>query len=315
MTVLSTNFGLHNGGKLGYIGRFAPSPTGPLHFGSLVAATASYLDAKHNDGKWLVRIEDLDPPREPSGSSDLILSQLTALGFTWDNEILYQSARLGAYQEALADLNNRGLCFACNCTRGRIISVGSVYDGHCRGQSTDLADDANSGDNEYAIRVITPDLEISFEDQIQSLVRQNIGKECGDFVIKRKDKLFAYQLAVVVDDAYQNITHVVRGHDLLDSTPRQIYLQQQLNLPQPVYSHFPIAADPIGDKLSKQQFAPSIDTNSAVEYLLLAMKFLGLPISTVDKSATPQELLAWGTEHWDIQNVPKLATINGSWSV
>ncbi len=315
MTVLSKKIGLHNGDKLGYIGRFAPSPTGPLHFGSLVAATASYLDAKRNNGKWLVRIEDLDPPREPKGSADLILSQLTALGFTWDNEVLYQSQRINAYQEALAKLNSKGLCFACNCTRGRIQAAGSVYDGHCRGQSIDLANEPSCGDNEYAIRVVAPDLVVSFTDKTQGLVQQNIVKECGDFVIKRKDKLFAYQLAVVVDDAFQNITHVVRGHDLLDSTPRQIYLQQQLGLPQPDYAHFPIAADPIGDKLSKQQFAPSINTDSAVEYLLLAMKFLGLDISTIENSSTPQELLAWGTEHWDIQSIPKLATINGSWSV
>ena len=312
MTPIEKKTDLQCKDNLEYIGRFAPSPTGPLHFGSLVAAVASYLDAKSNNGKWLVRIEDLDPPREPSGAADLILCQLEALGMHFDGEVLYQSTRLAAYEEALAQLNGKGLCFACNCTRGKIQSTGSVYDGHCREQSIGLVNQTN---NRFAIRLKTSESNISFEDKIQGMVQQNIQSACGDFVIKRKDKLFAYQLAVVVDDAYQNITHVVRGYDLLDSTPRQIYLQQKLGLPKPSYAHFPVAADRSGEKLSKQHFAASIDTNSAAEYLVLAMEFLGLDISSADKKAEPENILAWGVKHWDIQRVPKLATINGSWSV
>ncbi len=295
-----------------YIGRFAPSPTGPLHFGSLVAALASYLDAKSNSGKWLVRMEDLDPPREPSGAADLILSQLQALGLAWDGEVLYQSSRLDAYSQALKKLTDSGLCFACDCTRGRIQAMGAVYDGRCRQRPVELAKQTKA---KYAIRVKTAELQVGFEDQIQGRFQQNIRRDCGDFVIKRKDKLFAYQLAVVVDDAYQNISHVVRGHDLLDSTPRQIYLQQQLGLPQPSYGHFPIAADSRGEKLSKQHFAAAIDTDSAVEYLLLAMKFLGLDPSAAATKTTPASLLQWAQTQWDIHRVPKLATITGSWSV
>jgi glutamyl-Q tRNA(Asp) synthetase len=312
MTPIEKQTGLNSKGDLGYTGRFAPSPTGPLHFGSLVAALASYLDAKSQNGKWLVRIEDLDPPREPSGAADLILAQLNALGLHWDDEVLYQSSRLATYEEHLATLIERGLCFACNCTRTRIQAIGSVYDGHCRDQPAELA---NADNQNYAIRLKTSPSQIRFEDLIQGSIAQNIQKDVGDFVIKRKDKLFAYQLAVAIDDAYQQVTHVVRGHDLLDSTPRQILLQQKLNLPQPSYAHFPVAANGAGEKLSKQQFAASIDTSSAVEYLLLAMGFLGLNTSTAPSSPEPAGLLSWAVNKWDIQRVPKLATISGSWSV
>jgi len=312
MTLNSTKLGLSTKGDLKYIGRFAPSPTGPLHFGSLVAAVASYLDAKSNDGRWLVRIEDLDPPREPSGAADLILNQLSELGFQWDGELLYQSSRLSAYQSALQTLTTECLCFACNCTRGRIQATGSVYDGHCRGNSPALADSSN---RKYAVRIKTTDSTICFDDLIQGPVIANIQRDYGDFVIRRKDQLFAYQLAVVVDDAFQNITHVVRGYDLLDSTARQIYLQQKLNLPQPIYAHFPVAADIEGEKLSKQHFAASIDTSAATESLYLAMQFLGLNMTTASKRFKPAGILAWGVEQWDIQSVPKLATINGSWTL
>lgn len=315
MTLPNQATDLYSGVDSEYIGRFAPSPTGPLHFGSLVAATASYLDAKRHNGTWIVRIEDLDPPREPKGAADLILSQLDALGLHWDGSVIYQSARLDAYQDALAALHSNGLCFACNCTRARIQSIGSVYDGHCRAQPMELASTSADENNNYAIRVKTSETVVNFEDLIQGAIQQNIRRDCGDFVIKRKDKLFAYQLAVVVDDAFQKITHVVRGYDLLDSTPRQIYLQQQLNIRKPVYAHFPVAADAKGEKLSKQHFAPAIDTNSAIDYLFLAMKFLGLDMTTAGKFTKPEDILKWGVEHWDIQRVPKLATISGSWSV
>ncbi|MFT4673068.1 MAG: glutamyl-Q tRNA(Asp) synthetase [Pseudohongiellaceae bacterium] len=291
-----------------YIGRFAPSPTGPLHFGSLVAALASYLDAKSNLGKWCVRIEDLDPPREPQGAAEIVLDQLQALGFVWDGEILYQSSRLAAYDAALQQLNEIGLCFCCNCTRPRIQALGGVYDGHCR-SNTDIAN--RSG--EYAVRVRAIDHCIRFDDLIQGEYHQNIRFEVGDFVIKRKDNLFAYQLAVVVDDAFQNITDVVRGFDLIDSTTRQIYLQQQLSIHTPRYAHFPVAANFDGDKLSKQQHASAIDVSRAGECLLQAMKFLGLNAPPELTGEHPDVLMNWAISQWDIQNVPKLATISGNW--
>ncbi len=297
----------------GYIGRFAPSPSGPLHFGSLVAAVASYLDAKSHQGKWLVRIEDLDPPREPAGTADLILNQLQAFGLQWDDDILFQSQRLSAYSDALEKLERLNLCFACNCTRARMQSLGSVYDGHCRPNLVALAATAEVK-KRYAIRVKITDTNIQFEDLIQGIYHQNLRRDCGDFVVRRKDNFFAYQLAVVVDDAYQNISHIVRGFDLLESTPRQIYLQQKLGLAQPVYAHFPLAANNNGDKLSKQHYAQSIDPSSATDTLLRAMEFLGINTRLAKPSATPAQTLQWGVEHWHIQNVPKLATINGSWS-
>lgn len=304
----SPNLPETHGKDLPYIGRFAPSPTGPLHFGSLVAALASYLDAKSKLGKWLVRIEDLDPPREPPGAAEIILEQLQALGFAWDGEILYQSSRLDAYEAALQQLDSIGLCFYCDCTRPRIQALGAVYDGHCRANRNKVEE---SGP--YAIRVQTVDQNICFDDLIQSKHHQNIGLEVGDFVIKRKDKLFAYQLAVVVDDAFQNVTDVVRGFDLIDSTVRQIYLQQQLSIHTPRYAHFPVAANLAGEKLSKQQHADGIDISRGGECLLQAMKFLGLDPSSELTGESPEVLMSWAISQWDIQNVPKLATISGNW--
>jgi glutamyl-Q tRNA(Asp) synthetase len=291
-----------------YIGRFAPSPTGPLHFGSLVAALASYLDAKSNLGRWFLRIEDLDPPREPEGAAETILDQLQALGLAWDGEILYQSSRLAAYEAALQQLNEIGLCFCCNCTRPRIQALGGVYDGHCR-SNREIANRSR----EYAVRIQTVDHCISFDDLIQGEYHQNIRLEFGDFVIKRKDNLFAYQLAVVIDDAFQNVTDVVRGFDLIGSTARQIYLQQQLSIHVPRYAHFPVAANQNGEKLSKQQHASAIDVSRPDKCLLQAMKFLGLNTPSELTGESPDVLLNWAVSQWDIQNVPKLATISGNW--
>lgn len=291
-----------------YVGRFAPSPTGPLHFGSLVAALASYLDAKANRGKWLVRIEDLDPPRESKGAAETILDQLQALGFGWDGDILYQSSRLANYETALQQLTSNGLCFYCNCTRPRIQALGTAYDGHCRTNKKPISE---SGP--YAIRLLTDDADIRFDDAIQGEHHQNIGKEVGDFVIKRKDSLFAYQLAVVVDDAFQGVTDVVRGFDLIDSTARQVYLQQGLCLATPRYAHFPVAANLAGEKLSKQQQASGIDVSRGSECLLQAMEFLGLNPPSELAGESPPLLMNWAISHWDIQNVPKLATISGNW--
>ena len=284
----------------GYVGRFAPSPTGPLHFGSLVTALASYLDAKANDGKWLVRVEDLDPPREVTGSSTLILEQLQALGMDWDGEVLYQSTRLSAYERILEQLENRKVCFSCDCSRQRVSRLEGIYDGRCRSRRL-------MSSSELAIRLKIRPGTIEFADGIQGDFSQNLENEVGDFILRRKDGLFAYQLAVVADDAEQEITHIVRGYDLLSSTPRQIYLQQLLGLPTPSYAHIPIIVNGLGQKLSKQHFAEPIDLKNAPSLLVSALQFLGMTPPPSLIGAAPATLMAWGTEHWDIQRVPKLA--------
>ena len=296
----STRNSVHVVGK--YIGRFAPSPTGPLHFGSLLAAVASYVDAKANLGLWLVRMEDLDPPREPAGAANRILEQLLQLDLTWDGEVLYQSMRLTAYEQALELLTSQGLCYHCNCTRQQVKAMGSAYDGTCRRRSDPPPSD-------FATRLRIEPVKIGFHDQIQGLYQQDIENEVGDFVIQRKDRLFAYQLAVVVDDAYQGITDIIRGYDLLESTPRQIYLQKVLHYPQPRYGHFPIIVNEQGEKLSKQRFAAPIDVSNASPLLHLALQFLGQSPPSSNRSLKPGVQLQWAIENWDIQAVPKLANI------
>ena len=251
-----------------YIGRFAPSPTGPLHFGSVVAALASYLDAKFNKGLWLVRIEDLDPPREQSGATNLILDELLSLGLEWDNDVLFQSTRLSAYQSALHKISQKSLTYRCDCTRASIKERGSIYDGYCRTRD-------RAPKHSFAIRIKTSSRKIGFQDEIRGNFKQDIGKEVGDFIVLRKDKLFAYHLAVVVDDEYQKISHVVRGGDLLSSTPRQIYLQQLLDFKTPRYAHIPIAVNDQNVKLSKQNFSPGIEMKNASIVIFQALHFLG----------------------------------------
>lgn len=284
----------------GYIGRFAPSPTGPLHFGSLVTALASYLDARANGGKWLVRVEDLDPPREVTGSATLILEQLQAFGMDWDGHVLYQSSRLSAYERILEQLENRKVCFNCDCSRHRVSGLEGIYDGRCRSRGLT----STSG---LAIRLKIKPETVRFTDGIQGDYAQNLEREVGDFILRRKGGLFAYQLAVVADDAMQEITHIVRGYDLLSSTPRQIYLQQLLDLPTPNYAHIPIIVNALGQKLSKQHFAEPIDLENAPSLLVSALQFLGMTPPSSLIGAAPASLMAWGTEHWDIQRVPKLA--------
>ena len=284
----------------GYVGRFAPSPTGLLHYGSLVAALASYLDAKAHDGKWLVRIEDLDPPREIAGSSTRILEQLQVFALKWDGEVMFQSARLSVYEQILQRLMSQGFCFYCNCSRQRVSALDGIYDGRCRNRELASGPDV-------AVRVRTnPDL-MQLTDRIQGKYTQNLEQEIGDFILKRKDGLFSYQLAVVADDAAQEITHVVRGNDLLASTPRQIYLQQLLGLPIPRYAHIPIVVNELGQKLSKQHFAQPIDHASASSLISSALRSLGMTLPSSLNRAAPAFLIEWGIEHWDIQRVPKLA--------
>ena len=266
------------GGGRAYTGRFAPSPTGPLHLGSLVAALASYLDARAHGGRWLVRIEDLDPPREMAGAAQAILATLAACGLAADAEPVWQSRRGPAYQAAFDALTARGLTYPCACTRKEVAdSVANlrehafgrelVYPGTCR---AGLA----PGRTARAWRLRVPDQTIAFDDLFQGPQRQDLAREVGDFVIKRADGPWAYQLAVVVDDAEAGITHVVRGADLLASTPRQIALQRLLGLPTPVHAHVDVLTNPQGEKLSKQTGASAVEPGDAAVALAQAAAFL-----------------------------------------
>ena len=291
-----------------YRGRFAPSPTGPLHFGSLVAAVGSYLDAKAHGGEWLVRMEDLDTPRAMPGAADHILCTLDALGMHSDGPVLYQSTRSEAYQTAFEQLRARGLVYGCACSRREIAdSAGSgiegyVYPGTCRAGLP-------QGRSVRAWRVRTEGVHIEFDDAVQGYCVQDVERQIGDFVLLRADGLYAYQLAVVVDDAFQNITDVVRGADLIDSTPRQIYLQRLLGYATPRYAHLPVAVNAKGEKLSKQTLAPAVDVSKPAAAILGAMAFLGLAPPAELAAASPCELWAWGRAHWSIEKAPRRRTI------
>jgi glutamyl-Q tRNA(Asp) synthetase len=289
-----------------YIGRFAPSPTGPLHFGSLVAAVASYCDTKANAGKWLLRMEDLDKPREVSGAADTILRQLEAFGFEWDEPVIYQSKRGDAYENAFKMLQNKELTYSCTCTRKEIADSSSAMgiDGLIYPKTCFFKKNTHPSTH-AAYRAVVVDRNITFLDAIQGKISQNIARDVGDFIVKRVDGLFAYQLAVVVDDAEQNISHIVRGADLLDSTPRQIYLQQLLDLPTPHYSHVPIATNHAGEKLSKQTLAEPVSMSLPAHQLLNALNFLGQQPPAEIKGDNPSEIWQWAIENWNLENVPK----------
>lgn len=286
----------------GPVGRFAPSPSGALHFGSLLAALASFLDIRQRGGRWLVRMEDLDPDREPPGAADEILRLLEAFQLHWDGEVIYQSQRLEAYAEALRHLEEWGLTYPCSCTRRRVRDLGNRYDGYCARHPGAVRQPA-------AIRVRVPAGAITFDDRIQGRQSFDLSAICGDFIIRRKDGLFAYQLAVAVDDGHQQITEVLRGSDLLDSTPRQIHLQRTLGLAVPRYAHIPVASNAAGQKLSKQHFARPLDAGHAGAYLYDALAFLGQSPPSGLRGAAAGELLEWGIRHWDIQKVPRVANI------
>lgn len=280
-----------------YCGRFAPSPTGPLHFGSLVAAVGSYLDAKHHKGTWLVRMEDLDAPRCMPGAADGILRTLEAFGLHWDESIIYQGQRTAAYDEALHKLQSIGAVYPCCCTRKEIADSalhgidGPVYPGTCR-------HGIPAGREGRAWRVRTDDDPVGFNDELQGRIAQHLESEIGDFVVKRADGLYAYQLAVVVDDAFQHITHIVRGCDLLASTPRQIHLQRLLGLPTPAYMHLPVAVNAQGEKLSKQTLAPAISTDDAVATLISALDFLQQQPPAELRQGSVDEVLKWAVKNW-----------------
>lgn len=285
----------------GYRGRFAPSPTGRLHFGSLVTALASHVDARAHDGIWLVRDEDLDQTRAKPGMAEQILRDLEAFGLAWDEAVMRQSQRDSAYEEALHRLRSAGLAFPCGCSRKEIAALGRpgpegpIYPGTCR---DGLAPDKLI--RSWRLRV--PDETLGFADRIQGYRQQNLATEVGDFVVRRADGYFAYQLAVVVDDAEQEITHVVRGADLLASTPRQIHLQRALDLPTPDYAHVPLVLDDQGRKLSKRDLARPVDPGQPEQGLRAAWRFLSQTPPPKDCRST-RELLDWMIAHWRIENL------------
>lgn len=290
-----------------YRGRFAPSPTGPLHFGSLVAAVGSFLDARTRGGEWLVRMEDVDTPRTVAGAADAILRALDACGFEWDGAVIYQSMRREAYAATLEALRGSGRVYACACSRREVADSattgieGPVYPGTCRSGIPE-------GKSPRAQRVDTRGSDIAFDDLLQGRIAQQLERDIGDFVLHRADGLFAYQLAVVVDDAEQGITDVVRGADLLDSTPRQIYLQQLLGFATPRYAHLPVAVNAQGQKLSKQTLAAPLDERHPVPALVAALRFLGQEPPDGLATASVDELWQWAFETWRIDRVPRART-------
>lgn len=274
-----------------YTGRFAPSPTGPLHLGSLYTALASFLDAKHNHGQWLLRIDDIDTPRNQQGAVDSILRCLEHFELFWDGEIDFQSKHLETYQSALDQLLKGDYVYACSCNRKQLIAHQGIYPQTCRNKELAL-------NNEVAIRIKTQNHPVSFTDGIQGQIYSHLLTEQGDFVIKRKDGFFAYQLAVVVDDYRLGITDVVRGFDLLESTPRQIYLQQLLNYPSPRYSHIPIIVDTQGQKLSKQTHAKAVRPDQANRTLWGLLEWLNQQPPPELQYASITEILDWAIRNW-----------------
>jgi glutamyl-Q tRNA(Asp) synthetase len=348
-----------------YRGRFAPSPTGPLHFGSLVAAVGSFLQARSQDGEWLVRMEDLDPPREVAGAADDILRTLEAYGLHWDHAVVYQSRRHAAYAAAIDRLRTSEALYACACTRREIAdsaigpsrvpnrdipvsgpstsserrgphaeteallaslvrpvmglraladsslngSDGPVYPGTCRRGVA-------AGRRARALRVRTDDAHVAFEDALQGRQTSHLEREVGDFVVRRADGCYAYQLAVVVDDAEQAITEVVRGADLLASTARQIHLQRLLGLPTPRYAHLPAAVNAAGEKLSKQTFAPAVPRQAPLPVLVRVLEFLGQPVPPEVRDGDVESFWRWAIAQWRLERVPRqreiLATASGN---
>ena len=280
-----------------YKGRFAPSPTGPVHFGTLIAAVGSYLQAKANNGKWLIRMEDVDTTRKVEGSDKEILDTLEAFGFEWDGEIIYQSEQTRHYEKALEQLIDQSLVFPCLCSRKQLTTIDSdIYPGTCRDRKL-------PEDNEHALRLLAKNITIEFDDIVMGKQSQSMAQQCGDFVIKRRDGLFAYQLAVVVDDALQNITEIVRGSDLLDSTPRQVYIQQLLGYPTPAYCHLPLAVDSDGNKISKSEGATKVDIKNREKLICSVLVFLGQNPPADLSSCNINDIWKWAEEHWDMSHI------------
>jgi len=285
-----------------YRGRFAPSPTGPLHFGSLVAAVGSFLSARSCGGDWLVRIDDLDPPREVRGAAGDILRTLERFGLHWDQPVVYQSQRHDAYASAIAQLQDQGLTYACTCSRSQIAAsarhgrTGLIYPGTCRARDT-------APISTHAVRIRTNQGAIEFTDALRDLYRLELREHIGDFVVRRRGGLFAYHLATAVDDAMAGVTEVVRGNDLLHSTPCQIYLQQCLGLATPMYAHLPVVLNRHGQKLSKQSHANPISHEHPTRVLAAALVFLNHPPPEEARCAKPRELLRWAIANWDLRRL------------
>lgn len=277
---------------MAYRGRFAPSPTGPLHFGSLITAVASYCEAKAHQGEWIVRIEDTDIPRIYPGSEAHILKCLDAFGFESDKEIIFQKDRLDIYESIIEQLHQQRLVYACQCTR-KILGSNHIYTETCRHLNLPLA--------HQAIRVKVDDCEICFDDALQGRHCSNLKYDLGDFVLKRRDGIINYQLAVVVDDYLQGMTHVVRGADLLDNTERQIWLGKLLGYPELSYMHLPLAMNDQGQKLSKQNMAQALDPSQACVLLSDAITALGQPAVELD---LPDRMLIQAVAQWDRKSIP-----------
>lgn len=284
---------------MAYVGRFAPSPTGPLHFGSLITAVASYCDAKANQGTWLVRVEDTDIPRIYPGSEEHILRALDAFQLEPDAEIIFQKDRLDIYEDVIQQLRQQGLVYACQCTR-KMLGSNHIYQDTCR--------DLGLAFEHQAIRLKVADVEICFEDRLQGRHCSELKKDLGDFVLKRRDGIINYQLAVVVDDYLQGMTHVVRGADLLDNTERQIYLGQLLGYPRLSYMHLPLAMNDQGQKLSKQNLAQALDLTQAPQLLKQALQALHQAEVDLD---TPERMLQQAVVQWDIERIPHTTELQG----
>lgn len=278
-----------------YIGRFAPSPSGELHFGSLIAALGSYLQARSQQGYWRVRIEDIDPPREVPGAADTILRQLEHYGLHWDGEVLWQSKRHEAYRAALDRLYREGLSYYCTCTRRRIQQIGGVYDGYCRTRHQGPFQAATRFKQLHPVR--------AFHDKLRGTLSADRALAEEDFIIHRRDGLFAYNLAVVVDDHYQGITEIVRGADLIEPTVRQISLYQQFGWPTPDYVHLPLALNAQGDKLSKQNHAPALPAGDPRGVIVDALRFLNQPVDESWPDLSLDALLANATQNWSLSAV------------
>jgi glutamyl-Q tRNA(Asp) synthetase len=275
-----------------------------LHFGSLLGALASFLDARAQRGRWLLRIEDIDPPREIAGAAPIILDCLRAHGLQWDGDVMHQSARTEMYRAVCTQLLAAERAFFCTCSRTDLADQHGIYSGHCRHRNVRPT-------AAHAIRLLVDNINLSFDDSVQGHIEQSLAVEAGDFVIFRKEDLPAYQLAVVIDDAAQGITHIVRGSDLLDSTPRQIFLQRCLQFPQPRYAHIPVIANMLGQKLSKQTCAAALDNSQAAINLRCALEFLGQALPPPTVPAEPAAMLEWAIAHWDIRRIPRQRQLRG----
>jgi len=284
-------------GHHSYTGRFAPSPSGPLHFGSLIAALASFLDARHHQGQWLLRMEDIDEPRCVGGADKLILDTLEAHHLHWDGEVMYQSAEHARYQALTDQFIRQGLAYRCSCTRKMIKEAGGTYPGTCR-------DKHLTGDG-TAIRLKMTSPVTRFDDRIMGQVHVTDAHALEDTVLKRRDGLFSYNLVVVADDIHQGITHIVRGSDLLTTTATHLSLYRLLQASAPAYAHVPVASVSEGRKLSKQNHAAALNNLTPSENLAAALTFLGLALPEDATNAPPAEVLQWAVEHWGCDRIPR----------